>query len=68
MNVFVYNIDWDTDGEDIESLDLPTEIELSDLPDYVADDINDGYSDALADYLSDTYYYCLYGFDFDVVE
>ena len=56
----VIDIDWDTDGQDIKNLDLPTEVEV---PDDIADEIFDGgYDDDVADWLSDEYGYCVYGF------
>lgn len=52
----VYNIDWDTDGEDV---DLPNEIEVNvpaEVVDY--DDVND----YISDWLSDEYGFCHNGF------
>ena len=61
----VYDIDWDTDGEEV---DLPTELLLgNELPDEVMEDYSQGYTDELADYLSDTYGFCLYGFRTEIV-
>lgn len=47
--MLVSNIKWDTDGEIV---DLPTEVE-------VGDDLSD---DEVADYLSDTYGWCVESF------
>ena len=43
------NIEWDTDGEDVV---LPSEVEI---PDNIEED-------AIADYLSDEYGFCVFGF------
>ena len=55
----VYDIDWDTDGEDV---DLPNEVEV-DVPAEVVDygDVED----FISDYLSDEYGFCHKGFDIE---
>lgn len=45
------SINWDTDGERITG--LPTEV---DIPEEITDE------DDVADYLSDTFGYCVFGF------
>jgi len=55
MIYLVTDIDWDTDGEDI---DLPSELEI-DIPDDMdSEDIEDYVSDSI----SDTTGFCHYGF------
>lgn len=64
------NIEWDTHDEDLErimdspELGLPNEVIIPDdvILEYDNDDINDCYSD-VADWLSNEYGFCLYGFD-----
>ena len=64
------NIEWDTHDEDLErimdspELGLPNEVIIPDdvILEYDNDDINDYYSD-VADWLSNEYGFCLYGFD-----
>lgn len=51
------NIEWDTDGEDI---DLPSEIEI---PEDIARDYDeDTDDDTISDYLSDVTGFCHYGY------
>lgn len=62
----VGNIEWDTDGEDIEDLDLPESIVLS-----VAlekGDDRDVAEDYISDYLSDTFGYCHFGFSLEEID
>ena len=64
------NIEWDTHDEDLERIMASPELGLPNeviIPDEVIlecdnDDINDYYSD-VADWLSNEYGFCLYGFD-----
>lgn len=64
------NIEWDTHDEDLERIMDSPELGLPNkviIPDDVIlecdnDDINDYYSD-VADWLSNEYGFCLYGFD-----
>lgn len=64
------NIKWDTYDEDLErimdspELGLPNEVIIPDdiILECDNDDINDYYSD-VADWLSNEYGFCLYGFD-----
>lgn len=56
--VKIWDIDWDTDGEDIP--ELPKEITLQ-LPEDKVDE------DEISDYLSDTYGFCHNGFEFEVL-
>ena len=57
--VKIWDIDWDTDGEDIP--ELPKEITLQ-LPEDKVDE------DEISDYLSDTYGFCHNGFEFEVLD
>ena len=52
--VVVTDIEWDTDGEDV---DLPTEVTLEDI--YYDEDV---YDDAIEDRLSDEYEFCVKSF------
>lgn len=54
----LYNIDWDTDGEIIE--DLPTEVIIENPTEEMCEAV-----DVLADYLSDEYGFCIFGFNAD---
>ena len=67
MIIHIYNIDWDTDGELPEKLDLPEE-------EHVELDVPDGYEltdedleDAI-DALSDRYGYAIFGYDYEAEE
>ena len=63
MSIYVSDIDWDTDGEDIP--DLPDEVEIPvddiiDPRDIEEDDINvNMYEDDISDWLSDRYGWCV---------
>lgn len=50
------NIQWDTDGQEV---DLPTEVTLE-----VDDDLDIAYEGA--DVLSDKYGWCVFGFDYEI--
>ena len=52
---YAVDIVWDTDGEDEEDLGLPSRVEIP----FFADD------DEIADYLSDEYGYCVFGFNIE---
>lgn len=54
---YAVDIDWDTDGEDEEDLGLPSRVEI---PFFVDDD-------EIADYLSDEYGYCVFGFNIEQI-
>lgn len=58
MKVRCHNIEWDTDGDDVE---LPTEVVLM-----VEGDVDMEY--AGADILSDIFGYCIFGYEFEVVQ
>lgn len=51
-SILVSDIVWDTDGEDAEDLELPTQVEVPLCVD----------EDYIADYLSDRYEYCVKSF------
>jgi len=55
MIYIVTDIDWDTDGEDI---DLPSELEIDILDDMDSEDIEDYVSDSISDITG----FCHYGF------
>ena len=57
--ILVSNIVWDTDGENIP--ELPEEVVI----DNPTEEMLDGYgrADAISDYLSDTYEFCVVSFD-----
>lgn len=57
----LYNIEWDTDYEDV---DLPTEVIIDNPTEEMCEAVG-GFDDVLADYLSDEYGFCVYGFDAD---
>ena len=52
---YAVDIKWDTDGEDEEDLGLPSRVEIPFI-------FND---DEIADYLSDEYGYCVFGFNIE---
>ena len=54
---YAVDIVWDTDGEDEEDLGLPSRVEI---PFFVDDD-------EIADYLSDEYGYCVFGFNIEQI-
>lgn len=62
MKLVVSNIDWDYpekgEGKDCS---LPTEITINNPSELLMEDI-DGYAENLAEYLSNTYGYCVCGF------
>lgn len=64
--IIVTNIDWDTDGVEV---DLPKTVEIPITEDieYLLDDM-DGYADEIADYLSDEYEFCINAFVAEVEE
>lgn len=57
MQVRVYNIKWDTDGEEVN---LPSEVTI---------DINDGVDlqYEIADHLSDEYGWCVFSYSFEIL-
>lgn len=57
MQVYVNNIVWDTDGENVS---LPNEVTID-----VDDGIDLQYE--IADYLSDEYGWCVIGYNFEIV-
>jgi hypothetical protein len=54
---YAVDIVWDTDGEDEEDLGLPSRVEIP----FFTDD------DEIADYLSDEYGYCVFGFNIEQI-
>jgi hypothetical protein len=58
VKIYITDIDWDTDGESKEELELPDVV-------VVTDDIDE---DEIADMLSDDYGFCVNSFSIEVVE
>ena len=61
MKIKLYNIEQDTDGEIV---DLPTEVIIENPTEEMYDAVG-GFDDVLADYLSDEYGFCVFGFRAD---
>lgn len=57
---FAHDIRWDTDGDMKLFKSLPQEIEI---PDWVWEEYEDGYDDAISEYVSDVTGFCHYGFE-----
>lgn len=62
----VFNIIWDVDNE-VEKDDLPESVIIENPSQEMLEDLN-GYSDQIADYLSDEYGFCVQGFLTEKVE
>ena len=62
--LLISDIRWDTDGEDVN---LPEEILVSEPTKEMLEDV-DGYGDAICDYLSDEYGFCVDSFNAKVIE
>ena len=62
----ITNIEWDTDGEDIEG--LPTEIELT-LKDMIEDDLEDEetVTEEINNYLSDNWGFCVFDYEYEII-
>lgn len=62
----VYNIKWDTDGEDIDNLPthLTSEIELYNDTNYSDDEITEMISDDITDRIG----FCHFGFEYEEIE
>ena len=64
----LFNIQWDTDGEDPAELGLPTEyVAVTDDQGFPFDDDFDPEGEA-ADVLSDAFGYCVFGCDYRVLD
>ena len=63
MKIRAYDIDWDTDGEDPNALDLPREVVI----DLDAEGIEDP-DQQVADWLSDRYGWCINRFFHEPVD
>lgn len=57
---FAHDIRWDTDGDMKLFKSLPQKIEI---PDWVWEEYEDGYDDAISEYVSDVTGFCHYGFE-----
>lgn len=72
--ILVTNIEWDTEDDldeklSPEELGLPNEVTIEDPNEEMIEEVeNDDYGDAISDYLSDKYGYCIYGFTADIIE
>ena len=62
MKVKITNIKWDTDGETIPELPIEIEQEFS-FQNYNEEEL----SDYLCNWLSDTFGFCHFGFDFEII-
>lgn len=60
VNVKIYDIEWDDNGEDI---DLPAEVNAT-----IEYDNGDDLSKIISDWLSDEYGYCVDDFTYDVID
>ena len=61
--VQVTDIEWDTDGEEVDPLILPTEMDIPFSELYISDDVSyDELVDEISDYLSNSTGYCHNGF------
>lgn len=65
LNLLITNIDWETDGEEI---DLPTEVTVS-QEDASIEDINDmnEIEERLNNYLSNTYGYLVNSYSYEII-
>lgn len=66
MKIIAVNIEWDTDGEDINlprEVEIPSEVipEDADIDEYI-----EGYTEEVEDYLSDNYGFCVFGFNLEM--
>lgn len=66
----ITNIKWDTDGDKELLKTLPTEIDITEEFDFEEYEIDGDFDeeqllDDISDWLSDTYGYCHFGFDFE---
>ena len=64
----VWDIEWDTDGENV---DLPTEVIIDDLPEERMQELINEigyYDDGIADELSDRYGWCVWTFQAEVID
>lgn len=64
--LFATSIEWDTDGDIEIQESLPRDVEL---PTFLYDEYDheggESYADTVADWLSDNYGYCVFGFSLD---
>lgn len=64
MKIRVYDILWDTDGIDVDN--LPKEVIINKPTEEILEDV-DGYSEKIENYLSDTYGWCTFGFQTELI-
>lgn len=62
----ITNIEWDTDGQDIE--ELPIQLELT-LADMIEEDLEDEeiVTEKINDYLSDNYGFCVFDYEYEII-
>lgn len=62
----VTNIQWDTDGDEKILKDLPTELSIdADTLNISNENDSEKVEETISDYLSDSYGFCHYGFNFE---
>lgn len=75
MLVHFYDVDWDTDGEELENAGLRSDFEDvifdEDLPEELSSlsgvEYEEALTEFLSDYLTDEYGYCHMGFDYEIL-
>ena len=65
MKVLFKDVQWDTDGETLESCGLESTF-VADV-DIEADETDEEIEDILSDFLSDEYGFCHEGFEFEII-
>ncbi|MDD6104176.1 MAG: hypothetical protein PUB73_06170 [Bacteroidales bacterium] len=66
IEVRIFNIDWDTDNEVIPELPTEINVELSEPLGFSIKD-EEELANFLSDYISDTYGFCHFGFDYKII-
>lgn len=70
MKYIITNIEWDTDGQEIDDLPERVEIEAPFHPSIEMDlqsSLNGEFLNEIGDYLSDEYDWCVYDFNIELV-
>lgn len=63
-HIYVTNIEWETDGIDIEELGLPTDVTITNPSAEMIKEVEeDGYCDEITDFLSDEYGWLVAGYE-----
>ena len=71
MEIRVFDIDWDTDGEEVdlpEEVRIPVEEIVDECDISQIDDVIGMYDPVISDYLSDEYEWCVNGFYREVIK